>query len=61
MRAAEMEQQSIDTGRASSAVFREYVRGVLAEHSQRSRALLARRMRWLRRVRVRQERKLHTF
>ena len=33
------------------AVFRDYVRGVLAEHSERARALSARRMRWLRRVR----------
>ena len=39
--------------RASGAVFRDYVRGVLAEHSARSRALLARRMRWLRRVKER--------
>lgn len=38
---------------ASGAVFRDYVRGVLAEHSARSRALLARRMRWLRRVKER--------
>ena len=38
---------------ASGAVFRDYVRGVLAEHSARSRALLARRMRWLRRVKKR--------
>ena len=35
------------------SVFRDYVRGVLAEHSARSRALLARRMRWLRRVKER--------
>ena len=39
--------------RAACAVFRDYVRGVLAEHSARSRALLARRMRWLRRVKER--------
>lgn len=38
---------------ASGAVFRDYVRGVLAEHSVRARALLARRMRWLRRVKER--------
>jgi hypothetical protein len=36
--------------RASSAPFRDYVRGVLAERSERWRALRARRMRWLRRV-----------
>ena len=44
------EQQRLGTERGSSAVFRDYVRGVLAEHSERSRALRARRMRWLRRV-----------
>ena len=38
---------------ASGAVFRDYVRGVLAEHSVRARAVLARRMRWLRRVKER--------
>ena len=38
---------------APGAVFRDYVRGVLAEHSARCRALLARRMRWLRRVKER--------
>jgi len=39
--------------RPAGAVFRDYVRGVLAEHSERSRALRARRMRWLRRVKER--------
>lgn len=48
-----MEQHAIRTEPASGAVFRDYVRGVLAEHSERSRVLLARRMRWLRRIRQR--------
>ena len=48
-----MEQHAIRTEPASGAVFRDYVRGVLAEHSVRARALLARRMRWLRRVKER--------
>jgi hypothetical protein len=34
-----------------SGVFRDYVRGVLADHSERARTLRARRMHWLRRVR----------
>jgi hypothetical protein len=46
-----MEQQTISSERSSNPVFRDYVRGVLAEHSERARALRARRMRWLRRVR----------
>ena len=48
-----MEQHAIRTEPASGAVFRDYVRGVLAELSERSRVLLARRMRWLRRIRER--------
>ena len=48
-----MEQHAIRTEPASGAVFRDYVRGVFAEHSERSRVLLARRMRWLRRIRQR--------
>lgn len=48
-----MERQGNSTAPAPHAVFRDYVRGVLAEHSERSRALLARRMRWLRRIRQR--------
>ncbi len=48
-----MEQEPIGTAPALGAVFRDYVRGVLAEHSARSRALLARRMRWLRHVKKR--------
>lgn len=46
-------EQAMETGRAMGGAFRDYVRGVLAEHSERSRSLRARRMRWLRRVRER--------
>jgi len=42
---------AVSTERGSSGVFRDYVRGVLADRSERSRALRARRMRWLRRIR----------
>ena len=45
-----MKRQAISTERGSSGVFRDYVRGVLADHSERSRPLRARRMRWLRRL-----------
>lgn len=38
------------TERALGGAFRDYVRGVLADHSERARLLRARRMRWLRRV-----------
>ena len=46
-----MELETLSSDRSSTPVFRDYVRGVLAEHSERARALSARRMRWLRRVR----------
>ena len=42
--------EPLDTARGASGVFRDYVRSVLADHSERARALRARRMRWLRRV-----------
>ena len=45
-----MEQHIISTERALGGSFRDYVRGVLADHSERARSLRARRMRWLRRV-----------
>jgi hypothetical protein len=45
-----MEQRPITSapGRAFSAAFHDYVRGVFAEHSARRRSLRARRSRWLR-------------
>ena len=49
-RGTTMERRAISTERGSNGVFRDYVRGVLADHSRRSRALRARRMFWLRRV-----------
>ena len=48
-----MEQQGIIVERALGGAFRDYVRGVLADHSERARSLRARRMRWLRQVRDR--------
>ena len=42
--------EPLDAARGASGVFRDYVRSVLADHSERARALRARRMRWLRRV-----------
>ena len=47
-----MEQRPITSapGRAFSAAFHDYVRGVFAEHSARRRSLRARRARWLHRL-----------
>jgi hypothetical protein len=38
------------TRRAFSGAFYDYVRGVFADHSARSRLLRAKRSRWLRRI-----------